>query len=115
MMEMMATMSQNMLELKRGQSETLDAVNPNPTLLKRSLIFKPLPHTDLYMSITYESYYKYIKKIKNQVELCKLSDLDTVNYAKSGLKYTEQNLWEDHYQQPDIKITWNKFQVWLLL
>jgi len=114
MMEMMATMSQNMLELKRGRSETLDAANPNPTLPKRSSIFKPLPHTDSYTSTTYESYCKYIKKIKNQVELCKLSDLDTVNYAKSGLEYTEQNLWEDHCQQPDIEITWNEFQVWLL-
>jgi hypothetical protein len=115
MMEMMATMSQNMLKLKCSQLETLDAINPNLTLPKRSSIFKPLPHTDLYMSITYESYCKYIKKIKNQVKLYKLSDLDTVNYAKSGLKYTKQNLWEDHCQQLDIEITWNKFQVWLLL
>jgi hypothetical protein len=104
-----------MLKLKCSRSETLDATNPNLTLLKRSLIFKPLPYTNSYMSTTYESYCKYIKKIKNQVKLCKLSDLDTVNYAKSGLKYTEQNLWEDHYQQLDIEITWNKFQVWLLL
>jgi hypothetical protein len=96
-MEMMAIMSQNMLKLKHSQLETLDATNPNLTLPKRSSIFKPLPHTNSYMSITYESYCKYIKKIKNQVELCKLSDLDTVNYTKSGLEYTEQNLWEDHY------------------
>jgi hypothetical protein len=78
-----------MLKLKYGWSETLDAVNPNLTLPKRSLVFKPLPHTDLYTSTTYESYCKYIKKIKNQVELYKLTDLDTINYAKSGLKYTE--------------------------
>jgi hypothetical protein len=55
--------------------------------------------------MTYKSYCKYIKKIKNQVELCKLTNLDTVNYTKSGFKYTKQNLWEDHCQQPDIEIT----------
>jgi hypothetical protein len=86
-----------MLKLKCSQLETLDAVNPNLTLPKRSLVFKPLPYTNLYTSITYESYCKYIKKIKNQVELCKLTNLDTVNYAKSGLEYIKQNLWEDHY------------------
>jgi hypothetical protein len=64
-MEMMATMSQNMLELKHSWLETLDTANPNLTLPKRSLVFKPLPYTNLYTSMTYESYCKYIKKIKN--------------------------------------------------
>ena len=48
------------------------------------------------MSITYEAYCKYIANIKNQVDLCKLTDLDIVNYAKSGVKYIERNLWEDY-------------------
>ena len=62
------------------------------------------------MSTTYKAYCKYIAKIENQAKLCQLSDLDTVNYAKSGLAYTKQNLWIDHYQQPDIVISWKEFQ-----
>ena len=67
------------------------------------------------MSTTYEAYCKYIMKIKNQAKLCQLSDLDTVNYAKSRFAYIEQNLWIDYYQQLDTVISWKEFQTWLLL
>ena len=48
MMEMMTIMSQQLNELKRGRSDTLEATNPNPTPTKRSTIFKPQPHKELY-------------------------------------------------------------------
>jgi hypothetical protein len=102
MMEMMVAMSQQIEDLKRGRSATLDAANPNPAPTKRKTLFKPAPHTKLYSTTTYEACSQYMAKVETEARMCEMTNGETVAYARAGITYMEQNLWNDCRKKPDV-------------
>jgi hypothetical protein len=115
MMEMMVTMSQQIEDLKRGRSATLDAANPNPAPTKRKTIFKPAPHTKLYSTTTYEACSQYTAKVATEATMCQMTDEETVIYARAGITYTEQNLWDDYCKKPNVTGSWEDCKAFLLI
>jgi len=83
-MELTTAMSQQLNELKRDRSTTLEPASVSPTLLKRKAIFKPQAHTESYRTTTYEASRQYIAKIDSQAQLRELTDSEAVSMPKQA-------------------------------
>ena len=47
--------------------------------------------------------------------MCQMTDDETVAYARAGMTYTEQNLWDDYCNKPDATGSWEDCKEFLLL
>jgi hypothetical protein len=98
---------------KRGRSETLDAANESPAP-KRTAI-KPAEFRELYVTKDYTTYCRYVAKVESQSTAAGLFDDNKLNYAITGLDFTEQNLWDTHRKsKPDEQASWDTLKEHLL-
>jgi Zinc knuckle len=98
---------------KRSRSETLDAANESPAP-KRTAI-KAAELRELYVTKDYTTYCRYVAKVESQSTAAGLSGDDKLNYAITGLDFTEQNLWDAHRKsKPGEQASWDTLKEHLL-
>lgn len=97
---------------KRSRSGTLEAANEEPRS-KRTAI-KAAEFRELYVTKDYTSYCRYVTKVEAQSIAAGLTDAEKLNYAITGLDFTEHNLWEIHRKSQTDEVSWGMLRNHLL-